>query len=388
VKKGCTRRVRTLFLLKMPIKIREIQQWMEARFPPNWAEPWDHIGLQIGDPEQQVEGLGISLEATPRSVSWAAQNGLQLLICHHPLFFQPVDSLKSNQEPGRTALNMAKGEIALLTAHTNLDSAPDGVCTALAHRLGLIDLVPLEKRLNDFVKLVVFVPVGYEERIIRVLDAAKEGRIGSYRLCTFKCRGEGTFVPEEGSHPFQGEIARMERVSEWRFEILVPRTGAFELIEKIRAAHPYEEMAYDVYPVENLSADVGLGRVGHFDPPISRETLIQRLKQDVEAPSVRVCGSIPPLIQKAAVCGGSGSSLIPKAMSEGVQVFICGEIGYHPMVSHQGQAMTLIEIGHYPSEKWVIPALAGILRKASQVDDWGIKILEDMHPGDPYIKYY
>ena len=361
---------------------------MEARFPPSWAETWDHIGLQLGDPEQQVERLGISLEATPRSVSWAAQNGLQLMICHHPLFFQPVDSLKSNQEPGRTALRMAKEEISLLVAHTNLDSAPDGVCTALAHRLSLIDLVPLEKRWRDLVKLVIFIPLGYEEKIIQVLDDAKADRIGSYRLCTFKCRGEGTFVPEEGSHPFLGEIDRIQRVSEWRFEILIQRTKVFDLIEKIRPAHPYEEMAYDVYPVENSSADVGLGRVGHFDPPISWETLIQRLKQDVEAPSVRVSGSIPHMIRKAAVCGGSGSLLIPGAFSAGAEVFICGEIGYHPMVSHQGQALTLIEIGHYPSEKWVIPALAGILRKTSQVDDWGIEILEDMHPGDPYVRYF
>ncbi len=177
---------------------------MEARFPPSWAETWDHIGLQLGDPEQQVERIGISLEATPRSVSWAVENGLQLLICHHPLFFQAVDSLKSNQEPGRTALSMAKGEIALLIAHTNLDSAPDGVCAALAHRLGLINLLPLEKRLHDHVKLVIFIPIGYEEKILEVLDKAKANRIGSYRLCTFKSRGEGTFVPEEGSHPFLG----------------------------------------------------------------------------------------------------------------------------------------------------------------------------------------
>ena len=361
---------------------------MEARFPPSWAETWDHIGLQLGDPEQQVKGLGISLEATPRSVSWAVQNGLQLMICHHPLFFQPVVSLTSNQEPGRTALRMAKEEIGLLVAHTNLDSAPDGVCAALAHRLQLSNLVPLEKRLHDFVKLVIFIPIGYEEKILEVLDEAKADRIGSYRLCTFKCQGEGTFVPEEGSHPFLGEIDRIQRVSEWRFEMLIRRTKSFELIERIRAVHPYEEMAYDVYPVEHLSSDVGLGRVGQFDPPLSWETLIQRLKQDVEAPSVRVSGVIPRMIRKAAVCGGSGSTLIPEALSAGAQVFICGEIGYHPMVSQQGQALTLIEIGHYPSEKWVIPALAGILRIESKAADWGIEILEDLPPGDPCIKYF
>jgi dinuclear metal center YbgI/SA1388 family protein len=388
MKKGCTRRVCTLFLLKMTVKIREIQKWMEARFSPGWAETWDHIGLQLGDPEQPVERIGISLEATPRSVSWAVQEGLQLLICHHPLFFQPIFSLNSEQEPGRTALRMAGEKIALLVAHTNLDSAPDGVSTALAHRLGLMDLRPIEKPIQNSVKLVIFIPLGYEEKIMPVLDAMEAGRIGSYRLCTFKSQGEGTFKAEAGSHPFLGEIGEMERVSEWRLEVLIPRANVLELIEKIRRAHPYEEMAYDIYPVENYPADIGLGRVGHFDPPVSWEVLIQRLKQEVEVPSVRVSGSIVPMIHRVAVCGGSGGGLIPGACATGAQVFICGEIGYHPIVSHQGKSLTLIEIGHYPSEKWVIPALAGRLRRRSQRDGWGIEVLEDIHPGDPYLTYY
>lgn len=372
----------------MTVKIREIQKWMEARFPPGWAETWDHIGLQLGDPEQPVERIGISLEATPRSVSWAVQKGLQLLICHHPLFFQPVFSLNSEQEPGRTALRMAGEKIALLVAHTNLDSAPDGVSTALARRLGLIDLRPIEKSIQNSVKLVIFIPLGYEEKIMPVLDEMEAGRIGSYRLCTFKSRGEGTFKAEAGSHPFLGEIDEMERVSEWRLEVLIPRANAQELVEKIRRAHPYEEMAYDIYPVENSQPDIGLGRVGHFDPPVSWEVLIQRLKQEVEVPAVRVSGLIVPKIQRAAVCGGSGSSLISGACATGAQVFICGEIGYHPMVSHQGKPLTLIEIGHYPSEKWVIPDLAGKLREKSQIDNWGIEVLEDIQPGDPYLTYY
>jgi dinuclear metal center YbgI/SA1388 family protein len=375
-------------LLKMTVKIKEIQKWMESRFPPSWAEPWDHIGLQLGDPEQPVERMGVTLEATPRSVSWAVQNGLQLMICHHPLFFQAVYSLNKTQEPGRTALRMAQEGIALLVAHTNLDSAPDGVSTALALRLGLIDLRPIEKPFQDSVKFVVFIPIGYEEKIMQSLDETKAGRIGSYRLCTYKSRGEGTFKAGIGTHPFRGEMGKIERVSEWRLEVLTSRANVLELTEKIRQVHPYEEMPYDIYPVENTLPDVGLGRVGHFDPPLSWESLIQRLKQAVEVPAVRVSGSIPPMVQKAAVCGGSGSALIPGASSTGAQVFICGEIGYHPMVSHEGQASTLIEIGHYPSEKWVIPALAVSIKKRSQVEGWGLEVLEEILPGDPYIKYY
>ncbi|MBA4394543.1 MAG: Nif3-like dinuclear metal center hexameric protein, partial [Desulfobacca sp.] len=241
---------------------------------------------------------------------------------------------------------------------------------------------------EEKVKLVVFIPSGYEEKITDALGGLKAGRIGPYRLCTFKCRGEGTFVPESGSHPFLGEVGRLQRVSEWRLEVLTTRAEVGPLIKTIRLVHPYEEMAYDVYPVENPSADVGLGRVGHYDPPISWETLMHRLKQEVEAPWVRVSGDIPRTVQRIAVCGGSGGSLISAALLTGAEMLICGEIGYHPIVSNQGEKLTLIEIGHYPSEKWVIPILAEALREANLAEGWGIEVFEDREPGDPYSQFF
>lgn len=361
---------------------------MDSHYLPSWAEDWDRIGLQLGDPEQPVNRLGVSLEATPRSVSWAIQEGLQLIIAHHPLFFETVTSLNRRVEPGRTAAQIIKADMALLVAHTNLDAAPAGVSTALADRLGLIDLLPLEKGTGDLVKLVLFVPVGYEEKISSILDGPGTGRIGSYRLCAFKSRGEGTFVPETGSTPYKGAIGRLERVSEWRLEVLTSRTEIDALIKTIRQIHPYETMAYDIYPLENSPGETGLGRKGRFDPAIGWEELIRRLKQEVEAPWVRVSGTIPTKVEKIALCGGSGSRLIPKALSAGIPIFICGEIGYHPIVSCQGQEVTLLEIGHYPSEKWIIPVLAESLRKASRDEGWEVEVFEDLEPGDPYSQYY
>lgn len=372
----------------MTVKVREIHRWLSSKFPPSWAESWDRIGLQIGDLEQEVQRTGISLEATPRSVSWAIQKDSQLLICHHPLFFNPITALNKNAEPGRTAAQMIKADLSLLVAHTNLDAAPEGVSTALGRRLGLVELLSLEKRPQDLVKLVLFIPIGYEEKMMKVLDLFDAGQIGSYRLCTFKSRGEGTFIPEKGSSPFQGKIGRMERATEWRLEVTLLRVVVAELINEIRLVHPYEEMAFDVYPLENLSPGVGLGRVGRFDPPLERETLIRRLKEEIEAPWVRVSGTIPPMVTKAALCGGSGGSLIPVALEAGAEVFICGEIGYHPVVSNQGQEMALIEIGHYPSEKWIIPVLAESLREVSRNESWGVEVFEDRLPGDPYSHYY
>lgn len=372
----------------MAVTLDRIRQWLEASCPQDWAEPWDHIGLQIGDPERTVERVGVSLEAVPRSVTWAVQNRLQLLICHHPLFFQPLYELGNRAEPGRTAARMIRGEIALLVAHTNLDVAPQGVSTALATRLGLSRLAPLLPRERDQVKVVVFVPIGYEERIVRALGDGRAGRIGAYRFCTFKARGEGTFMADTGSHPFIGKVGVLERAPEWRLEVICPRNEVVSLIENIRKVHPYEEMAYDIYPLENPSGDTGLGRKGVFDPPLSGEELIRLLQEKIEAPRIRVAGTLPERIEKVAVCGGSAGSLIQVAAAAGNQVLIGGEFGYHSMISCQEGPLTLIEIGHYPSEKWIIPLLAESLRRAGGENRWDIEVLEDLPPGDPHLTYF
>jgi dinuclear metal center YbgI/SA1388 family protein len=372
----------------MTVKVKEIQRWLETHYPPRWAESWDRIGLQIGNPDQMVERLGISLEATPRSVAWGREKGIQLMITHHPLFFQPQNAINVQVEPGRTAAMVMRADISLIAAHTNLDASPEGVSTALGHRLKMTDLRPLEKRIEEKVKLVLFVPLGYEEKIIPLLDTPQSGRIGSYRLCTFKSMGEGTYLPESESHPFKGEKGKMARASEWRLEVIAEKRVLGDLLQKIRQVHPYEEMAFDVYPVQNPSESVGLGRVGRFDPAISWAELVRRLKEEVEAPSVRVSGNLPDHISQAALCGGSGGSLIPNVLASNVRVFICGEIGYHPIVSFEGRGVTLIEIGHYPSEKWIIPFLAENFREAGRKEGWDITVFEDREPGDPYSRYF
>jgi dinuclear metal center YbgI/SA1388 family protein len=371
----------------MAVPLKQLLYWLDERYPRSWAEAWDHVGLQIGDPHRPVQRVGITLEAVSRSVTWARENRLDLLICHHPLFFRPVHSLDERSEPGRTASLLIREEIALVALHTNLDVAPEGVSTALAKRLGLSRPVPLSPRKGDLVKVIVFVPLGYEERILRALDEGQAGRIGNYRYCSFKTRGEGTFMGDPGSNPFIGEVGLLERAAEWRWETICPRHEALDLIERLRKVHPYEEMAYDLYPLENPSADTGLGRWGRFDPPLDGRTLIRLLKERIEAPQIRVAGEVPDVVETAAVCGGSAASLIPQARAAGAQIFIGGEFGYHPLIAREAQPLTLIEIGHYPSEKWVIPVLAEALRNAAQEGRWGIEVLEDLPSGDPHLTY-
>ncbi len=372
----------------MVVTTKEIIQWLDSRYPPHWAEDWDQVGLQVGDPGQAVRRLGIALEASPRTIQWAASESIQLLLCHHPLLFQPVSRLRYDREPGKTVRKLIRGEIALWVAHTNLDAAPEGVSTALARRLGLTRLKPLEEKTKDLCKLVVFVPAGYEERLQQALKIPGIGQIGTYRFCTFSARGEGRFTPEPGSHPFQGKAGLENRAPETRLEVQVPRAQVETLLQRFRASHPYEEMAYDLYPLQNSALGVGIGRLGIYDPPLSWDQFISFLREGAEAPFIQVAGKIPQKIERVAVCGGAGRSLLPAALAAQVQVFVTGEIGHHPSVEFSGEDLALVSIGHYVSEKWILPVLGQQLIEAAEAQGWELEVRVHLEPGDPTCRYF
>jgi dinuclear metal center YbgI/SA1388 family protein len=372
----------------MAVTVKEIIHWLDSQYPPHWAEDWDRVGLQLGDPGQKVRRLGIALEASPRTVQWATSESIQLLLCHHPLLFQPISRLRYDREPGRTVRELFRGEISLWVAHTNLDAAPEGVSTALARRLGLTVLKPLEEKVRDLCKLVVFVPAGYEEPLQQALKFSNIGQIGDYRFCTFSSRGEGRFTPEPGSHPFQGIAGLETRAPETRLEVQVPLAQVDELLKRLRASHPYEEMAYDLYPLQNSTVGVGIGRQGIYEPPLSWDQFIPLLREGAEAPLIQVAGKIPEKVERVAVCGGAGRSLIPAALAARVQVFVTGEIGHHPSVEFSGEDLALVSIGHYVSEKWILPVLGQQLTEAAEAQGWELEVRIHLEPGDPTCRYF
>ena len=372
----------------MAVTVKEIIQWLDGHYPPHWAEDWDRVGLQLGDPGQVVRRLGIALEASPRTVQWAASESVQLLLCHHPLLFQPISRLRYDREPGRTVRALIRGEIALWVAHTNLDAAPEGVSTALARRLGLSRLKPLEEKVRDLCKLVVFVPAGYEEPLQQALKYSGLGQIGPYRFCSFSTRGEGRYTPEPGSHPFQGTAGIEARAPETRLEVQLPKSQVDELIKRFRAAHPYEEMAYDLYPLQNSAAGVGIGRQGIYEPSLSWDRFISILREAAEAPFIQVAGKIPEKVERVAVCGGAGRSLLPAALTAQAQVFVAGEIGHHPLVEFSGEDLAMVSIGHYVSEKWILPVLGRQLIEAAEGQGWELEVRVHLEPGDPTCRYF
>jgi dinuclear metal center YbgI/SA1388 family protein len=371
------------------VRAREILDWLEDRFPPHWAEDWDAVGLQVGDAARPVDRVGLALEATPEAVRWALTEQIDLLLCHHPLIFSPLARVATDREPGRTIGQLIRNGVILWVAHTNLDAAPEGVSTALARRLGLQALRPLEPLDRGLLKMVLFVPVGYEEVVVQTLRRAPGlGRIGAYDHCSFTVRGEGRFTPDRDTRPFRGDAGRESRVSESRLEMLVPPAAVPGLLEKLRCVHPYEEMAYDLYPLQGPVSGAGLGRMGVFDPPLSWEDFIRLLKERTEAPLIQAAGAVPDRVASVAVCGGSGRTAIPSARKAGVQVLLTGEVGYHPTIECREAGPVLVTIGHYCSEKWILPELANLLTGADREQGWGVAVKVFLLPGDPYVQSF
>jgi putative NIF3 family GTP cyclohydrolase 1 type 2 len=254
--------------------------------PPDLADDWDNVGLLVGDASARVRRVLVALEASASVLEEAARRGAQALVVHHPVIFKPVRKVVTTDVVGGLVLKLAAHGIALIAAHTNLDRSPEGTSRALADLVGLARegerfLVPASQ--NHGCKFVVFVPEGHVDAVIEAAARAGAGVIGAYSHCTFRSPGVGTYIPLEGARPFAGKVGRLEQAAELRLECLVSRERLGALIEAVRAAHPYEEMAYDVYPLVEGEAQWGLGLIGALERPVTLGALARRVRRKLPA---------------------------------------------------------------------------------------------------------
>jgi dinuclear metal center YbgI/SA1388 family protein len=351
--------VRTPVLRPMAATINDILACLDAAYPFAWAISEDRVGLQIGDPEAQVTTVLVALEATQAVVAEAENQKAQLLLTHHPILYQPAYDIREDRPGGKLLAAVVRAGVAVASCHTNLDLAPRGLNEHLAHQLGLEDLEVLAQvRQDAWLKLAVFVPVGYEDHVRAALTDDRVGVIGRYADCSFAARGQGTFRPGEGARPFRGEAAALVRAEESRLEVLVPESRLAPALARLRAAHPYEEVAYDLYPLANPGLALGFGRVGNWPAGLSWEEVVSRVKAVFAVSGVRVWGRPPAAVSRVAVCGGSGGDLIGQAQAQGAQVFITGEVRHHQVVPGPEENFAIIEVGHFASEVVFMPAWA------------------------------
>jgi len=351
----------------MSAKLKDILTLLNTVHPFAWALPEDRVGLQVGDPEAPVATILVALEASLEVVAEATAVGAQLLLTHHPLLYQPATEIREDRAQGQLLAAVVRAGLAVAACHTNLDLAPEGLNEHLAQKLGLEEVEVLSPVTRDpWLKLMVFVPVGYEDTVRNALCDDRVGVIGRYSHCTFAGRGQGTYRPLEGAQPFRGETGALSRAEESRLEVLVPESCVTQALSRLKAAHPYEEVAYDLYPLANQGLTLGFGRVGDWPQALPWEEAVARVKETFAAPRLRVWGQTPASVSRLAVCGGSGGDLIQSAQEMGATLYVTGEVRHHQAVPSLNGDFAILEVGHFASEVIFMPAWAAQLGRVIQ----------------------
>lgn len=334
---------------------------MQSLAPDRLQASWDNCGLQVGRLDEPVTGVMVSLNPTPGALEAAANKGANLLVTHHPLFFKLPSRLDTSREPGKTIEQALKSGITIVSFHTSLDSAM--LNTYVAEKLGwsLPSLLAPMGKAPAF-KLVVFVPTADTEKVAAAMWEAGAGKIGNYDEASFRSEGTGTFRPLPGAHPAIGTVGALERVPETRLEAIVPESKVRGVLQAMKQAHPYEEVAYDLIRLEDSGQAFGFGLFGEVGETTVRQ--IAKTVQDVLAPrTLRVAGNLDldRAIRRIGLCGGGGSELVQHAIDKGLDVFITGECKYHAALDAQRAGLTVLEAGHLATEQPIVHYLVDFL---------------------------
>jgi dinuclear metal center YbgI/SA1388 family protein len=366
------------------VRVQDVGGLINHLYPQSLAEDWDNVGLQLGDSAAVVERVLVCLDVEERVIARAEELGAQLVISHHPLIYRPLKKISPVDEASRSIFRALRQGIAVISAHTNLDRASNGLNDWLAARLGLQQALPLEQSIGDLLKLVVFVPAGSEEVVIDALHAAGAGEIGAYDRCSFRSAGVGSFRGGKDSSPFIGTPGEQEQTQELRIETVLPAALSGKVVAKMLKAHPYEEVAFDLYPLANRRADVGLGRIGLLDEPLELAEFVARIKQALGLEMLRLAGSCKGPIKRVAVCGGSGASLISDALRQGADCLVTGDIKYHDAQRARSEGLLLIDAGHFSTEILMVRQMSEQLKQAATERQWPLEIIEMTGEEDPF----
>jgi dinuclear metal center YbgI/SA1388 family protein len=354
--------------MKIP-KLSDILGIINKIAPATLAESWDNVGLQVGDPKAEITRIMVALDATPGVVEEAIASGCHVLVTHHPLIFKPQKSISAATPQGKLIHDAIRGGLAIISMHTNYDIVEGGLNDVLAEQLGLSDCSVLQVTSGqELVKLVTFVPEGHLEPVRNALFPYTES-LGAYRDCSFSAPGEGTFVPLEGATPCIGSVGVSEKVREHRLELLIDRAKLSHALKSLFAIHPYEEPAFDVYPLHNEGAQRGLGRIGRLPEATTLAIYANHIATQLGASGVRFVGDPTAAISKVALCSGGGASVLRSAARSGAQVLITGDVKYHEARDAEDLGIALIDAGHFPTE--IIMAAAVQVRLQQKLSDGG-----------------
>jgi len=335
----------------------EIIKYIESWAPKEIAWSKDNVGLQVGSAERKVKNIFLSLDLNMKVLNEAITKNCNLIINHHPLLFNPIRKIDIDKDPISLILEkIIKHDVTLYSAHTNLDFTKDGVSFELAKTLKLKNIRFLTNLKSIQYKLIIFVPDSHLEIVANTIFKDGGGIIGEYSNCSFRTSGEGTFKGSEKASPSLGKKLSFEIVNEVKLEVIIDSWKLGKIISEVKKVHPYEEIAYDVYPLNNENSNYGMGAVGEIDKPMEMDEFLVHVAKCLKIKNFRHTKGNRKKIKTVAVCGGSGSELIPDAIKVGADSFITADIKYHTFLDNE-ERLCLIDAGHYETEILVLKEL-------------------------------
>lgn len=349
----------------MSVRLADVIEVLDEAYPPRLAQSWDSVGLVCGDPDDPLDSVTVAVDATPAVVDAVPPAGL--LLAHHPLLLRGVDTVAASTPKGALVHRLIRTGRSLFTAHTNADSAAPGVSDALAEALGLRVEAVLEPHTAaaDLDKWVIYVPRESAAAVQAAVFDAGAGHLGDYSHCSWSVCGIGQFLPHDGASPAIGTVGTVERVEEDRVEVIAPARLRGAVLAAMRAAHPYEEPAFDIVALTPPPGDAGLGRVGTLEQPEPLSAFVSRVGAALPQTSwgVRAAGDPDALVSRVAVCGGAGDSLLATAVRAGAQAYVTADLRHHPADEHlRASDVALVDVAHWASEFPWCEQAAGLLR--------------------------
>lgn len=341
-------------------RIQDILSYLEQVAPAAYQEDYDNATLICGDRSAEVKGILCTLDCTEEVVQEAKSKGANLIVAHHPIVFRGLKSLTGKNYVERTVISAIKNDIAIFAIHTNLDHVAHGVNKRIADRLGLKETQILRPKKQTLSKLVFFVPPKDKDQVLEAIFEGGAGQIGEYKDCSFQLEGIGTFTPSENANPHIGQRGIPQSEKEVRVEVILPSHLSGKILQKLKNAHPYEEVAYYLSQLENENQEVGAGMIGQLEETLEEEAFLDYLKEKMNLQVVKHTALRGKKVKKVALCGGAGIFLLGDAKRSQADVFVTSDVKYHEFFDAEGQ-LILCDIGHYESEFYTKDLLAELL---------------------------
>ncbi len=363
----------------------EIIKYIESWAPKGIAWSKDNVGLQVGSVERKVKNILLSLDLNMNVLNEAIKKNCNLIINHHPLLFNPIKKIDIDKDPASLIIEkLIKQDLTLYSAHTNLDFTKNGVSFELAKTLKLKNIRFLTNLKSTQYKLIIFVPDSHLEKVANTIFENGGGIIGEYSNCSFRTAGEGTFKGSEKTSPAFGKKLKNEKVNEIKLEVLIDSWKLEKILSEVKKVHPYEEVAYDVYPINNENINYGMGAIGELDKPISSDEFLIHVAKCLKIKNFRHTKGNGKKIKTVAVCGGSGFELITDAINVGADSYITADIKYHTFFDNE-EKLLLIDAGHYETEIIVLDEMNN--RLSSLTKGKKIKVYKYSETTNPVIFY-